>query len=93
MGIIVPVISVSNGRGRPRIYNVPTLPVSFRVPANWRECGSSKAKGQVNLTHLFAIYYYEFMCRPVEETQAFIEKWEATHGPIMEGYDREIECP
>jgi hypothetical protein len=98
MGIVVPIIgsaSPTQGnerRGRPRIYNFPTLPVSFRVPAAWREVGSKKARGQVNLTQLFAIYYYEFLWRPVEETQAFIQQWEASHGSIMEDYDSNSEC-
>jgi hypothetical protein len=70
--------------GRPQIYHIPTLPVSFRVPAKWREEGSEKAENRVNLTKLFAIYYLEFLDRPIEETQAFIDDWEKRHGPIVE---------
>lgn len=67
-------------RGRPRTYNGPTLPVSFRVPASWRVLGSAKARGRVNLTKLFAMYYRDFLDMTIEDTQAFMARWEEVHG-------------
>jgi hypothetical protein len=80
-------VPVLRGRGRPRIYHGNTLPVNFRVPEIWRVEGSKKAKqGNVNLTKLFAIYYKQFLDKPIEETQAFIEAWEQENGSLSEVY-------
>jgi hypothetical protein len=72
----------TKGRGRPRTYNGPTLPVSFRVPAEWRVQGSAKARGRVNLTKLFAIYYREFLNNTIESTLEYIARWEEANGLI-----------
>ena len=79
--IAAPIV---RGRGRPPIYNGPTLPVSFRVPEQWRTEGSKKAKGRVNLTKLFAIHYKDFLSQPIEDTLKFMEDWEFLNGPIVE---------
>jgi hypothetical protein len=78
------VVKAARGPGRPRIYLVPTLTVTFRVPAELREQGSKKAKGRVNLTKLFAMYYRDFLREPIEKTQKFMEEWEKRYGPITE---------
>jgi hypothetical protein len=83
----IPTLRVQGTRsvGRPRIYTVPTLTVTFRVPESWRYAGSKKAQeGKVNLTKLFAIYYREFLTRPIEETRKFIREWEERYGPVVE---------
>lgn len=70
-------------RGRPRIYTGPTLPVSFRVPAHWRVTGSEKSRHhRFNLTKLFAIYYEQFLTRPIEYSQEIIRRYEEARGAL-----------
>jgi hypothetical protein len=78
----VPVV-IRRDRGRPRIYDGPTLPVSFRVPAGWRVAGSNKRRRhKFNLTKLLAIHYRNFLTQPIEEIEAFIRAWEDENGSI-----------
>lgn len=69
--------------GRPKKYDEPTKGITFRVRESMKIEGSVKrAKYRFNLTKLLAIHYMDFLRRPIEESQAFIDTWEIEHGPV-----------
>jgi hypothetical protein len=77
--------------GRPRQYEGKVLPVSFNVPADLREAGSEKRRATgFNLTRYLAVCYRRFVEQPVSESYAFIEKYEAEHGPSQETGDDDV---